>query len=348
MSIAAIGTALLLMLSLSGCRQSDGGTTTGSREQSYLQPAVHLTGEGAAASPLMGKPTALGLAGSDLWVGDFAGDPYLHVFDVRTGALQRSFGRSGEGPGDLLSLVTMIGRPSDSTGVWVHDMSLRRLTRFDGDPTVPPEVISFERAAMAFTWVGRDLLAGADGWDTVRVILFDTAGHVVQTLPGPMLRADSIPAIARHDATVRVALCASPDGAIIAALHQRASRIELFSVDGGFLGLADTPVDVEPVFRRSATTGSWHSEGQPMQYRSCAATQRYLYGLFDNRPIDSNGMQVDTIPLQVHAFHWDGRFSHGFVIDRNAGKILVSGDTLLMTATWTPDTIIRYRLPRNR
>jgi hypothetical protein len=86
-------------------------------------PLARLAGELLVDDPTIGRPGSLVIQQRLLWVGDMAGDPFLHVIDLASRKIVRSMGRPGEGPGDFKYLTDLMLRPGDDEAVWAFDLA---------------------------------------------------------------------------------------------------------------------------------------------------------------------------------------------------------------------------------
>ncbi len=75
-----------------------------------------LTGHLIVATSVIGEPRYMAVSGSELWIADRSGDPYLHVVDLIRDSLVLSRGQDGEGPGDFAEVPQLSVRPGRPRG----------------------------------------------------------------------------------------------------------------------------------------------------------------------------------------------------------------------------------------
>ncbi|MES2306141.1 MAG: BF3164 family lipoprotein [Gemmatimonadota bacterium] len=343
-------TSIVLAL---GCKLPEAGpaTVTDSAglvrfSDASLHPVV-LTGAPLLESDKIGRPGQMRLIGDLLWVSDRSGDPYIHVVATKRGSLLRSYGASGEGPGDFVSISMMSVRPGDLHGPWVFDGSVRRMTRLYADTVdSKPRIIAarFDGLSWIGIWLGANRLVSVGDLDTNRYTLFDTTGARIATVAGALPGADSVDIEARRNVGTGVLLCASPEAGRFATLYVGAGRIDILDTTATLVGHAAVPFPSDGEFRRSAD-GRWHSGDIWRHYADCAATPKYLYALFAGHRTDgSPGGGIPVLALHVHVFDWSGKLIEVLRLDRDASTLAVAGDSILYTGS-EGKGLYRYRLP---
>ncbi len=343
-------------------------TATGKLPATFLHEEFHplvLTGEEFTLDPTIGVAAKLFLSGTALWVGDKSGSPFLHVVDAATGVIRRSFGRRGAGPGDFASVVQISSRPGDTSGAWIYDGNLSRLTRMPArvTPGTLPRIINglgMDRAAglpraLRMLWLTHERMLLIGFTESNRIMLADSLGHVTRIVPAPILGAPQVTKEVREGSSSGVWVCPKPSGDRFAIAYPAASRVDLFDGNGKSLGRAAVPIPNtdEGDFAQDAA-GGWHNPSPRYYYAGCAATQDRLYALFAgrlsitrfNQHARSGPEGTYTWDAQfVHVFDWTGKLLRVLKLDQLAQTIAVAGDTLLYAGGEAMDGIYRYRLP---
>jgi TolB-like 6-blade propeller-like len=325
--------------------------------EAALHP-IMLLGAQLLDDPIIGRPLQMAVNSDILWIGDGSGSPFLHVVDVSSGKLVRSFGRHGAGPGDFQYIMMFSLRPGDAGGVWVDDGNLRRLTRVTEGArqsdirVIVPQSVPVQGAArlpsfLRIFWVSRDRLALIGATDTDRIMFADTTGHIVSVRSAPLLGTAQLSDEVRMDLSQGVAPCARPTGDRFAIAYYGATRIDLFDATGSLIGRFRVPIDVSPngdVGRD--TKGNWHAPKPRWYYRDCAATRNRLYALFSGRlrSVDP-GAPRNWDAQFVHVFDWSGRFLGVLQLDQFAESIAVEGDSVLYAGGDAIEGVVRYRIP---
>ena len=345
--------AALASVVLGACsdRAAEGDGENGSQfAHDRLRP-VSLHGEMLGAQPIVGKPGRVLHVGGSVWVLDFARDPFMHVFKSSDGSLIRSLARTGQGPGDLMEPLNLSARTDDTSGVWVYDPMLRRITRFDlaGDSARAVRTVLLdtrEFVERAF-WLGSNAIVGLVSSDTGRFILFDTAGRNVGKRAGPLLGADSIPLAERARSTRQLDVCARPNGHGFAISYIGASRVDLFDGAARHTRSASVPFVGEALFVREEATGRIRPTHPYAWYLSCATTDRYVYALFAGFPQERGAPPpANCVGKFVHVFDWSGDLVRVFALDLPVDGIAVtsSGDRLTGVCA-TQASVVSFRLP---
>jgi hypothetical protein len=131
---------VLLLLALCSCEQKVDHDPTSKAVVPEVQAApakAMVPGEVFASGDYLGRPMLVEVSGGNLWVADFSGDPWVHLFDIASGARKASVGRKGQGPGEYQSVLGFFRDPRSPGGLWVFDANGGRLTSLrDGRASV--------------------------------------------------------------------------------------------------------------------------------------------------------------------------------------------------------------------
>lgn len=294
---------------------------------------------------LLGQPGIMLATGSWLWIADRTADPFLHVAEVTSRRIQRSFGRRGEGPGDLLSVGSISVRSIADSAIWVYDVRTRRLTEFGIDPR-PASVatVSIPTRALRAWWLDSARILALGAVDSNRLMIFDRDGNRLSTFRAPLLGSDSISRSARVSASSAVKVCGPVGGPRWGMSFITAGRIDLLDAATGLDGRMQAPVTTDGYFVADSA-GAWSAPIPRLYYVDCAATSRWFYGLFSGRLREAFPGDDASNGREVHVFDWDGRLVQVLVLAADAGYIAVDGDSLLYTSAHGESTILRHRIP---
>jgi hypothetical protein len=312
-------------------------------------PIARLAGELLVDDPTIGRPGSLVIQQRLLWVGDMAGDPFLHVINLASRKIVRSMGRPGEGPGDFKYLTDLMLRPGDDEAVWAFDLALRRLTRVPQDRSRPVRDTRQSRhssRALRMHWLGAERILVIGPTDTARIILTDNAGRPRVSLAGPLLGHTEVPIETRLRVSDGVHVCVRPDGERFALAYSNAPRVEIFDGAGRFLRLGSGPAwGMQQGDLVRTPSGRWGLWLLRYYYRGCAATARYYYGLFAGRTREAGPADTEYWDSQfVHVFSWTGELKVVLELDALAEAIAIDGDSVLYAGGGSMEGIRRYNL----
>ncbi len=313
----------------------------------YRVPVESLVGTAIIADPVIGRPSNLAISGSQLWISDRSGNPFLHVAYLDSAALSYSEGRAGEGPGDFHVVSSLSKRPGDDRGVWAFDEELRRMTRLTADSVgVATRELGTPSGRIVFDmqWLVKDRLIAVGDLDTNRFIIGDTAGRTVRIIPGHLLGPDSVGVEARRALSTGVLLCTAPASGRFAVVYVGAGRVELHDSTGGLIALADVPFRSDGAFWR-ARSGRWEMRTPWRFYAGCAFGTKFLYALFAGTRTDIPGSGIAVEAQYVHVFDRDGALEAVLRLDLPMSALVVSGDTVLYAAGSDDARVYRFRLP---
>ncbi len=311
---------------------------------------IAVAGELLADAPVFGKLGRMLVVGDRLWVVDRNQDPFLHVIDLHSGALLRSVGRLGEGPGDFRSTWSLSTRPGDPEALWAFDLNLQRVTRVpeEAEPGNPPiiRVANTFSRSLHVQWLDAHHLVGIGHADTNRFMVFDTLGQVAQHFAGPLFGDSTVPLARRIASSTAVKVCSHPDGGRFAtAFGADAARIDLTTYPGGTTTRLPTPIQTDGEFVQDSA-GRWTALHRRRFYIDCAATSTRLYALYSGRLGEAFPDGEDLLGHLVHIFDWSGTLLGVVALDRPHSDLAVAGDSALYLLTRQEPGIYRYRLPK--
>lgn len=311
---------------------------------------IRLRGSVLVSDPAVVRPSTMVVQGRSLWMNDEVGDPFIHVVNLDTRTVVRSFGRAGEGPGDFRNVMQLASRPGDVMGMWAYDMSQRRLSRLTREPSAGARAtIRSEHAgpSLRMLWLTRDRLLIIGSADSARLVFADSAGRIRGTKSGPLPGGANVPLHVRSGASEGIQVCPRPSGDRLGIGYVNAARIEIYDSAGSFLGLVrGLPWGLEQGDFVRTQRGEWGLPRIRYYYRSCSATTRYYYGLFAGRTDAAGPEGTKRWDSQyVHVVDWAGDLRAVLELDQFAEGIAVDGDSVLYAGGGAMDGIYRYRLP---
>jgi hypothetical protein len=318
----------------------------------FLHEELHpttLTGRRFSHDSILGVPGLVYYTGGLLWVHDYAGPPYFHIYDPGTGSYLRSIGEKGEGPGQFTAVMGLSS--PDITAPKILALGARAFTLLDPDPIRgdPPVVTTLPEGAIAYRGVAigptRIVALTRVSEGELKLTLVSPNGSEIRTVDYESLGNDSIPAGRRVDATYNLGMCARPNGEGFVIVQMAAGKIEYFDRDANRLFLADVPFPTNGYFPPIADRKSGSSNAR-LWYWSCVGTDHYLYALFSGRLRKALPPSRYISAQYIHVFDWHGKLLHVIKLDQLVGGIAVSPDDATLFAS-VPDsaTLYRYALP---
>ncbi len=351
------GVAVLLLLALCSCEQKVDHDPTSKAVVPEVQAApakAMVPGEVFASGDYLGRPMLVEVSGGNLWVADFSGDPWVHLFDIASGARKASVGRKGQGPGEYQSVLGFFRDPRSPGGLWVFDANGGRLTSLrDGRASVEVGATVRLPASGGFpllvTKAGDGFIALAPD-STVAWVRFGPDGSVLGKTAGTMLGHDSVPAAARLQHSQTVHVCSRPGGERFAVVYYGAGRVEIRGADGALHTAAAVPFPSEPEFKISQRTGLLTWTRTTSRYSSCAGTIHRLYALYagkDDRQLPDRTRPVGSDEgAEVHVFDWDGKFLESYQLSEEIVALAVSQDDSVLYGVSAQRAQV-YRFPLN-
>ena len=267
-------------------------------------------------SPALAIPTRLEIVGDDLVVLDAASDSVLHVVNRHSGALVRSIGRRGRGPGEFHGAWALDAAHED-TAVWVYDASLRRLTLV---PLVsqPPSSEHWHMVSLAdgtlvteARWLDGRTLFTTGLYGDARAALYDSSGRRLERLA----ERDTDPASGQPPQAWQARMVVRPSGTIAALASRYENRLELLTLATGTLRQVEGPAGLS----RSKPRGSTLDQ---IAYVDLTASGQSVVALFSGRDSREYGARA-PFGRCLQRFDWDGRLREVFRLDTDALAIAI-------------------------
>lgn len=271
-------------------------------------------------SAALALPTRLEVVGDYLVVIDAGSDSALHVVNRRTGALVRSLGRRGEGPGEFTGAWSLDARAGPEPTVWVYDLSLRRLTllALDGEASVAPgevRMVRFVDGAVLTSprWIDAATILSAGLLPDARAAMYDSAGRRLRTLGQPPFPDGS----AQPVQALQARLVRHPRQPVFAATSRYTSRLDVIDVASGSVKTVAGPVPVNLPPQPVAL--------DRFAYIDVAATAPYIVALFSGRERGGGGAPPN-FGRCLQVFDWAGTFIGAFRLDSDVLAVAAEDD----------------------
>ncbi len=321
----------------------------------YRVEPTHLAGVVVGETTQLQLPTALRVVGPYLVVIDDFSDSVLHVFRGVDGALVRSLGRRGKGPGEFAGAWQIDPVPGSGSEFWVYDLGLRRITHVDLRRVLAGEALAHERminltspaTVLGPVWLGDTVLVTPGLFAQGRLGYFDSDGRLLRTrgeLPRGTGRFPASVVQSAYQAVLRP----SPDRTRLALATRYAGKLDIYDAGGVFLRTAATPFQFEP--RYSVAEGA---RGPVMAtdvdvrlgYVDLATTDRYIFALFSGRLRECYKGEAPFGDV-IHVFGWNGDLLRVLKLDASVLAIDVdTGTAALYAVRHDPQpAVMRYAL----
>ena len=356
---------LLLLLALvavlnGGCTQSRHRSSSSSPTafSRYDQAPVPLRSEVVYSGSDLGVPAGLAVVGTLLVISDPYASPHIHVIDLSTGRVVRSFGDTGEGPDEYKLPISVLADEATDR-IWIGDRALGRLTQIslDGIRTKvwKPSVRVIQLRGTAYFDVVLSLdpkgalrfLAG-DVTGGSQFIELDSTGRIMQRLGPPAPNAASMPGALSGRLFAHV-VARRPDGSILATGGVNAGDLEYYDRRGGLVDSVATPIHFSPSWKPGGTLehpGLVATEDSRHGYLDLAATRSRLVALFSGRYLRKHPTDAFA-GRDLQVYDWHGHLLSVYRADKALTSIAVDTITGLIYGThWGLEpSVVRLRLP---
>ena len=315
-----------------------------------------LAGAVLTESEHLAMPTALSLVDGRLVLLDRFAESPVRELDPISGAIRRSFGREGEGPGEFRvprSLDPIAGSGSE---VWVLDPALSRITLVDLDESPgrersPVRQITLQVAVPItdIVMVDADRFMALGFFPQGRLAQLDRDGRLIRTSgPLPEARDDVPPNVLQHAYQGRMK--PSPDRSRLVIGNRHAGIIEVFTADGQLERRIEGPEPFRPRFEVAKAADGERPvmvSGDDLRfgYVDVAVTDDRIYALFSGRTRGGYPGRAN-FGEYVHVFDWSGHLEAVLELDCEAIAIAVDpdGDRLYAVRHLPAPAVIEYTL----
>jgi hypothetical protein len=273
----------------------------------------------------LGAPTELMSVGQHLVVIDGMGDPAIHIIDGQSGEIRRSFGRSGEGPGEFRGAWSITPSMEDPEAVWIYDLRLARLTRVNVPEVLEEEKLNFDDDILNLqfdftltgpTWLSDTSMVSLGMFEDGRLAYLNPYNRTVAFRGAEPPGDNSIPVHVRQHAYQGTLEIARRSERIV-VVNRHASRIEIYSLSGALLGYASTPEEFEPQYTvRWSGQDPVFASGEDLRfgYIDVALSDEYIYALYSGRTRSASG-QYAQFGRELHVFDLEGNFRRMWMLD---------------------------------
>lgn len=339
--------AVVVMInSASGCRSTDAEVGPPSLDDLHVG-AVPLEGTVLVQEDWLVAPAALRVLDGQLFVGDAAVEPFIHVVDLESRGPVIAWGRRGEGPGEF-STVASLTQAGDQ--LWAFDPNERRLSAVRPDAKADEiPIVTFEgdRSLIDPTWTSDSSLVALVFAPDYRLGIFDATGRELSII-GVQPQADDVPTpmlpYLNHS---RIAV--HPEKGLVFLAARWSSRVSVIRLDGS----SETESTGPAVFQSAFDFVG--DDGRPIMaavdetrsgYIDIAATADRVYALFSGRRFGDFGGEAGYGEF-VHVFEWSGEYLGALQLSAAVASITVDeASNKLYAGQWEPiPAILEYDLP---
>lgn len=347
---------LFLPSLVAGCLDASARGRSPAREEldhGPLRPRL-VRGTVLNASDSLQYPTELAVVGEYLVALNEYRTPVGYLLRRSDGALVRTFGRDGQGPGEFMSAWSVDPVPG-ADEFWLYDPALRRTTRISvgqvlrGAPAreYPSVQLTSDGVGTDLTWLGDSLMVAPGFFKRGRLGYFDAGGSLLREAGEVPQGSEGTPAHVRQHG-YQSTLEPNPSRTLLALGTRHADQIEIYRPDGTRVALGRGPFRFDPRYEVGTRGGQPAlAVGDELRfgYVDLAATEDHVFALFSGR---RQGDYRGTANLgeYVHVFDWSGRFLAELRLDAPVIHIAVDPGTMTLYAS-RPDpspAILKYPL----
>lgn len=269
--------------------------------------------------------SGLAVVGDRLLATDRMMSEHVAVVDLRSGEVERHFGRHGEGPGEFRDPAWAFAAPGPAPEAWVYDFQNRRFARIrlDAEPgsEVREEVrLNVDASLESPVWTRDGIISNGVFPDYTFLVLSRTGTPRARLAAEPPFTERHVPDWNGRRLLNRSFMAVDGAAERIALAYQFAPRIDFFTIDGARYGSVEGPRRTTPRWRMRDGRFTWEDANE-MAYWSVRATDRYVYALFCGCRLDEQ-----RLPDRVHVFRWNGDLVGELALDRPVMALAVSAD----------------------
>jgi hypothetical protein len=295
--------------------------------------------------------TTLREVGQFVVVGDQRTTPHLSVIDTRNWQITARVGDHGSGAGQMMDANSVGEVVGDTMAVWAFDTRLHRFTEVSIDATGQARInrqVVLPVAMHPQTLQVAHQVGGVftSGWYGDAVLYRIDSTHNTRSTIAVALPYDSTVAArvsTRQELNMRSLAVAPRSGRMVLA-YQYASRLDFFGPKGEYELTVTGPRMPRVHFDLVTPTApfKWFDDTE-LAYVAVAATERFVYALYCGCTKKSRAFAP-----YVEVFTWDGAFVRELVLDVPIFRLAaLSGDTLVLGATWDPyPSIGVWKIPK--
>lgn len=269
-------------------------------------------------------PSDIDVVGGELVVLDAMADKSVHLIRRTNGALERSFGPRGRGPGEFERAWSVDPVPGSEGAFWVYDLTLRRSTYVDleedgGEPAKVGDrmmLIRSDQMVLDPVHIGGEILT-LGLFQAGRIGHLDGDGRLVSTSGPTPLPGLDLPAFVRQHA-YQSRMKPNPSRTRLAVATRHADVLEIYDAHGRRLAVGERPFNFEPAFEVKEKGGSPAlASGDALRfgYVDLATTDDRIYALFSGRTRGGSPPGEAVFGRYVHVFDWTGRLRQVLELD---------------------------------
>lgn len=351
--------AVLFLVACAACSSPEQDRTPEEISNSYPVAPIPVASSILFESDHLALPSRVAVIHDYLVVTDPYTAPHIHVIEKNTGRLVRSFGRTGEGPGEYRSPLAVVADES-SNRAWIGDSPLGRITGILLDSIRSENWQPYTEIIRLHDKTFGDILlsapAGTSGPRLLATDLsgqaqffeFDAHGQILGQFGPPVPQSGTIPpeiagrvfgtvtALVRHDS-------------LVAAGGLWTGTIVLYDREGYVRDSVHTPIRFSPAWAASGTPekpGMRATAETRKGYVQLAERNGQILGLF-------SGLRLQEYPTDVsggrdlHVFDREGKLIRVYRFDRSLTSIAVDTEshTLYGTHWGTRPAVLKIELP---
>lgn len=319
-------------------------------EDTRVVPPLMMRALGDGSATFGWVTSVLVLDDSIVLVSDRATSPHLATVNVRSGKIERRFGRNGVRQQQFRDPIWTTRNSMNDARAWVFDRLNRRLVllnmRSRGEAMLerdlsvdPPETAGINAAGAAepqlwALWSGERILTGGMLLDYTFLELDHEGRYQRRVAVDPPFSAAAVPFALSRQALSPTMVGIRPGQTHFAIAYQYAPRIDFFESGTRYVSVTGPrPVDVivekpspeETGERRSHHIRVSSIDRSEIGYVTVTASTRFLYALFCGC---RRGASIDA--RRLHVYEWDGTFKAEVEFDRAVSHLSVIGDSLVV------------------
>ena len=297
-------------------------------------------------------PRQLVIGDDYIYLADAKKEQFVHVIDKNDLSYQRSFGKKGKGPGELIALYGDIQLHDDK--VWLLDCKLGKYIgypisekEFDEGTSFVERRIDPSLFLLSVEWLNDSTIFGhgfAEEEDMFSIV--DETNTRVSSL-------GAIPTFGHKGMHIQLqkqiadgTFSISPDRTKVAFGYLYSDMLGIFDIPSKSGKNFKTHEDFDPLFEVE-DRGDFQVMGQGgytrLGYMDVVTTDERIYCLYSGNTCDENAKYGSK---WVHIYNWDGEFIHRFELKYMTRRIAVEKDDSFLYAVQRSRTpsIAKYSL----
>ncbi|MDW3194348.1 MAG: BF3164 family lipoprotein [Cytophagales bacterium] len=292
-----------------------------------------------------------------LLVTDGKTEDAIHFVNIRTQELIKTYGKIGEGPGELATHVVPMYLESQSNVIELLEPAKKRLATYSIDSLLngsdsyfpsfavgPPEIGS----PLGMTRIDEENFVINANFPCSRLLKWNSSSDQLDCSPG-VIPLDDIDLGQKSNLTYEV-MAVRPDQKLIATAMYKYNRIDIYNLELQHQFAIVGDQNSNPFDYCKIINGKTNCEYQKMEKFSSAAIYASQDHIYVSRlvPLSRNPQNIYDHEVVLLVFDWEGnsvgrmslgRFVFSFTVDEKNKKLYAIDDQL------TKQMIIEYNLP---